>query len=150
MLCALIQDNIVIDQQELPDELAIQELLKTHQFVNIIDGLDPVPQVGWTFDGQKYIDPHGIAKPKRFITKEKFLSRFTDDEICNIEDFSKTASPYAKAIRASLKRQEQAKYIDLDYQRTIDGIGALVALTLLTPQRANAILNTPLTEDEKY
>ena len=124
--------------------------IRSYQACIDLSELNPVPEVGWKLEGSILIDPSGLAIPVKHISKEKFLSRFTDDEICNIEDFAKGTSPYAKAVRASLKRQEQAMFIDLNYQKTKDGINNLVALHLLTAERADAILNTPLSDEEKY
>ena len=149
MKFALIQNDyiVLIIDTSSADDLGD---IRSYQACIEITNQDPMPAVGWKLDGSVLIDPSGAAVAKKHISKEKFLSRFTDTEICDIEDFSKGTSPYAKAVRASLKRQEQAMYIDLNYQKTKDGINNLVALHLLTAERADAILNTPLSEEEKY
>ena len=145
MLCVLIQDNIVIDQKELPDELAIQELLKTHQFVNVVDDIEPIPQVGWFFDGQKYVDPNWSVQSKK-ITKLALLNRFTDTEL----------GTYYTAIAANIglaildKKLFAAEYIDLTRPDTIYGINVLESVVIITAQRASEILNNPIQDIEKY
>jgi hypothetical protein len=145
MLCALIQDNIVKEVVDLPSEDAINEQLKVHQFVNVIDDLDPKPVVGWMFDGFQYIDPNGSV-PSKKITKLALLNRFTNNELAVY--YAAVASNIGLAILD--KKLFAAEYIDLTRPDTIYGINVLAGAGLITPQRASEILNNPIQEIEKY
>lgn len=150
MKFAFVQNEAVILIEDLNNENEAAEKSKQYQAVINITDLDPQPQINWILKNNVLVDPTGLAVPTKHISKQKFLDRFTDNEICAIEDFSKGTSDYAKSVRANLKKQEQAEYIDLNYSRTINGVMGLVLLGLLTSDRANAILNTPLSEEEKF
>ncbi len=78
------------------------------------------------------------------------LERFTETEIAGIEAFAAQSNAYAYALRGAMRKQSVAAYIDLSLPQTIAGINNLVALGLLTSERANIILNTPVTSLEKY
>jgi len=150
MRFAFVLDDKVELIKDMEDGNEAAALARQYQALIDVTGASPAPQVGWILVNGQVIDPTGLAQPDRHISKEKFLSRLTDDEICTIEDFAKGTSQYARAVRAAMKRQEQSTYIDLNYWRTIQGIQNMVALGLLTPDRANTILNAPITEEEKF
>lgn len=150
MRFAFLSDDKVVSIQEFDTEEEAAFAARPYSAViNITDTL-PQPQFGWVLVSGSLIDPTGVAQEIKHISKEKFLSRFTDNEICAIEDFSKGTSDPAKAIRAALKRQEQAMFIDLNYEKTRQGVQVLELLGLIAPGRANTILNTPLTAEERY
>ena len=80
------------------------------------------------------------------ITRLAFRNRFTFAEKVALE----TAAESNATLRVMMKDQESATCIDLGRQDTIDGVNALVGLTLLTEERATEILTTPVQEIEAY
>lgn len=81
------------------------------------------------------------APPVR-ITRLAFLSRFTDDEAIAFDLASMGATVQAASMRRYMKKVDAAEYIDLSREDTRAGVLALVG-TLLTAERAAAILDTP-------
>lgn len=150
MKFAFVKDDHVVEIRELHSENDISEDLRSYQAVMLIDGMDPVPQVGWQLSGSSLIDPTGQAKPSKVMSRLKFLERFTDAELGAIEAFSAQSNPYAYALRAAIRKQQVSEFIDLSLPQVSTGVMNLVGLGLLTLERANAILNTPLKDDEKY
>lgn len=146
---AFIKDGLVDLILEAENYDSIANIARQYQ--NIIDITEEIPEptVGCIFNGKTFLKADGDYLHK-YISKEKFLSRFTDSEIYAIDEFAKGSSDYAKAVRAALKRQEQAEYIDLQYDKTISGVQNMVPLGLLTQERADLILYSPVTEDERY
>lgn len=115
-----------------------------------VDVTDAVtqPQVGWEFKDGQIVYPAGVST--KVMSKLKFLERFTDAELAGIEAFAAGTSAYSFAMRVALRKQQVAEFIDISLPQTIAGVGNLVALGLLTSERANLILNTPVTEAERY
>ena len=94
--------------------------------------------------------------PETKITRLAFLNRFTDAEaiaidMASIDNPSGTVEERQQqaALRRFLNKVNSANYIDLSLQQTIDGINALVALGLLTSERASAILTDTIQQDER-
>lgn len=147
---ALISENIVVSIIESESDQIDSSI--THQYQNIIEitNLDPIPAVGWILEGSVLKDPTSSAVPSKKMSRLKLLERFTDTELAALEGFANQANPYAYALRAAMRKQMAAEFIDLSLPQTIAGINNLVALGLLSSDRANEIINTPLTEAEKY
>lgn len=151
MRIALITENKVSGFAEVQTEEEFEALGRTYS--NLIDVTDanPVPVVGWVFNGSILVPGEGQSgTPSRKISKLKFLERFTDTELATIEGFSAGTSGYAFAVRVALRKQAVATYIDLSLPATISGVNNLVALGLLTSDRASIILDTPIIEEERY
>lgn len=150
MKFALIKDNFVVSIVEAADAEEIGLLISQYQNAIDITSLDPLPAVGWELVGTILTDPTGLSQPSKKISKLKMLERFTDAEMAGIEAFAAQQNAYAYALRGAMRKQSVAAYIDLALPQTIAGINNLVALGLLTSDRANTILNSPVTATEKY
>jgi hypothetical protein len=74
--------------------------------------------------------------PKQPLTKLEFRSRFTFEELVAIEVAAETDA----MIRVLNQNQAVADFIDITDARTIAGINLLVSKTLITQERADAIL----------
>jgi len=74
------------------------------------------------------------------MSKNDFLDLFTDAELEAFLDIDSLPAPAKKPMRVVLKRFEAADTIDLASQRTIDLVNGLVALGVLTGNRAAEIL----------
>ena len=93
----------------------------------------------------------------RRITKLAFRNRFTKAEKAGIE-FAALDDPtapiaqrqQAAALRADLKDQEQAAFIDLDDQDTRTGVITLEAVGLIAAGRAVEILDAPVQDKERF
>ncbi len=79
-------------------------------------------------------DPRPESK---IMTTLAFMELFTDAEWVAVLDAAKQSSQ----IQLFVMKMEQAEFMDLDYQATIDGINGLAALGLITVQRAQEVLN---------
>ena len=112
-----------------------------------LTGLDPEPTIGWLYVDGQFSPPPPTPVPTlpNIITKIAMFTRFTDSEFTGILAASKTdvevESWYARFYAASV--------INLDDQRTINGIEMLVAKNLLTPARGHQILTDPVQPDER-
>lgn len=91
------------------------------------------------------------------ITKLAFRNRFTQAEKVGIEIASlddPAAAMQSRAAAASLRSNQAdiaaASHIDLNYQDTRTGVGALEAYGLIAAGRATAILDTPPNESEMF
>ena len=93
----------------------------------------------------------------RRITKLAFRNRFTKAEKAGIE-FAALDDPtapisqrqQAAALRADLKDQEQATFIDLDDEDSRAGVLTLEAVGLIANGRAVEILDTPVQDNERF
>jgi hypothetical protein len=83
--------------------------------------------------------------PPPIITKIAMLTRLTDAEYVGILAAAKTDVE----IEGWLGRFNAAGTINLDDQRTKDGIALLVTKNLLTQARADAILTDPVQDNER-
>lgn len=85
-----------------------------------------------------------------WATKLAFRNRFTMTEKATIEYAAAQNTMQGAMMRAQLADQRDAKYIDLKRQDTRDGVHALEAGGILTAGRADIILDTPLTDEERF
>ncbi|WP_422846859.1 hypothetical protein ACOYR4_12865 [Acidovorax sp. M14] len=97
------------------------------------------------------------TSPPPHITKLAFRNRFTRAEKVAIEmaALDNPAAPLAQrqqaaALRADLKDQQDATYIDLARADLQAGVQALEAAGLLAAGRAEQILTAPITDIERY
>jgi len=116
--------------------------------------------VGWGWDGS-FIAPEieeqpEPAPPKRHITNLAFRQRFTRAEktaleLAALDNPAATTEQRAQsaALRADLKDQEQASYIDLDRADTRAGVMMLEAAGLIASGRALEILDAPVQDVER-
>jgi hypothetical protein len=96
------------------------------------------------------------APPKRHITNLAFRQRFTRAEktaleLAVLDNPAATTEQRAQsaALRADLKDQEQASYIDLDRADTRAGVMMLEAAGLIASGRALEILDSPVQDVER-
>lgn len=145
MLAAIVDDNVVISIQTIPDDGGVSYSALSHQHQAVIDigTMVPSPAIGWTFDGANLIS-NGATSMK--ITKLAFRNRFTIAEMTGI--YATMQSNYT--LQAMQGNLAVATFIDLSRADTIAGVGYLVSLGIITPARANAILTTPPSAIEVY
>jgi hypothetical protein len=142
MNCAIINNNIVEQVREVSQEEFDQGIANRNQFVLSLDGILPLPQSGWLFNGKDFSSPTMSSK----ISKLALRQRFTFTELVTI----KTASASNAMVGVLLDNLSVATYIDLSLPTLQQGIGLLVQLGLLTQDRATIILTTPATHSEIY
>ena len=98
-----------------------------------------------------------LGDSPRRITKLAFRNRFTKAEKAGIE-FAALGDPtapiaqrqQAAALRADLKDQEQATFINLDDEDTRTGVLTLEAAGLIAAGRAVEILDAPVQDKERF
>lgn len=140
-LFALIGDaNEVVGVVRLHDDAGLGAL--GDMFAQIIDVTDvtPQPQIGWQFDGQQVV---GTSASKR-ITKLAMRNRFTFNELVAI---TSSTNPMVRVLMDNLAT---ASFVDLSRADTTQGIGLLMQLGLLTPERGAVILTAPVGMHEQY
>lgn len=103
------------------------------------------------------VEPAEPVQQDRRITKLTFRNRFTKAEKAGIE-FAALDDPTASiaqrqqaaALRADLKDQEQATFIDLDDENTRTGVLTLEVAGLIASGRAVEILDAPVQDKERH
>jgi len=85
------------------------------------------------------------SPPPNVITKVSFRFRMTDAEYVGIISSAKTDVEVA----AWVETFNMVTQIDLDSQRTKDGVANLVSKNLLTQERATEILTAPVQDSER-
>lgn len=141
MLCALIQDNLVIGIVDMNDGL-IQSIDSMFQQIIDVSSMVPQPQIGWSFDGTNILGSTVSVK----ITKLAMRQRFTFTELCALTSASETSLP----VKVLLDNLSVATYIDLSRTDTRGGINLIASAGLITQLRADAILNTMPRVEEVY
>lgn len=86
-----------------------------------------------------------LPPPPAIITKVAFRFRLTDAEYVGILSAAKTDVEVA----AWVETFNMVSQIDLDNQRTKDGVASLVSKNLLTQARADEILTAPVQPNER-
>lgn len=112
---------------------------------------------GWAWDGEFHppemsapVAPPTPAETRR-ITPLAFRRRFTKAERAAVEwaavdkpDRPEAERQMAAALRADLRDQEQAKFIELDDLDLIEGMATLEVYGLIAEGRATEILSAPV------
>jgi len=140
---AIIKANIV-------DGIALSEApLSTDGLWVDIEGVDPEPRPGHLYDaetGQFSMPPvPPFIEPPKIISKVAFRFRMTDAEYVGVLSAAKTDVEVA----AWVETFNMVSQIDLDNQRTKDGVANLVSKNLLTQARADEILTAPVQPGER-
>ena len=144
-LYALIgPENTVSGIVETPSEEQVNMLSSVYGQVIDITNYQPMPQLGWTFDGQQIV---GTSASKK-ITKLAMRQRFTTAEMLGLMSYV-TQNP-ASVVAMLMQNLQVATFVDLARPDTQAGLSYLVAQNLLTSDRANTILNTPPSPLEVY
>ena len=113
-----------------------------------LTGVNPEPGIGWSYEGGVFAPPPPPPAPPALppiITKIAMLTRLTDAEYVGILAAAKTDIE----VEGWLGRFNAASTINLDDQRTKDGMALLVTENLLTQARATAILTDPVQDSER-
>lgn len=112
-----------------------------------VDLTDVVPEPGptWTYENGVFSPPPPTPLLPNVITKVAFRFRFTDAEYAGILAAAKTDVE----VQAWYDTFNMVATIDLDNQRTKDGVANLVSKNLLTQDRATEILTAPVRPGER-
>lgn len=110
-----------------------------------LTGVNPEPSIGWLYVNGTFSPPPSSPLLPNIITKIAMITRFTDSEFTGILAASKTDVE----VEGWYARFYAAATINLDDQRTINGMAMLVAKNLLTAPRAHQILTDPVQPDER-
>lgn len=112
-----------------------------------VDGMEPTPGPGWKYVNNTFVAPIEIPQIPipNIISKVAFRFRLTDDEYVGILTAAKTDVEVA----AWVETFNMVSKIDLDNQRTKDGVAKLVSKNLLTQDRANHVLTDPVQNNER-
>lgn len=94
------------------------------------------------------VAPELISEHK--ITKLAFLSRFTDAEAVSIDLASSGNTEREAMIRRYLSKVNSSSFIVLDRNDTKGGVNALASIGLISVERANEILTSPIEEHEVF
>jgi hypothetical protein len=100
---------------------------------------------GWGYVNAVFVDPNPPLPLPNIITKVAFRFRMTDPEYVGILSAAKTDVEVA----AWVETFNMVSQIDLDNQRTKDGVTNLVSKNLLTQARADEILTAPVQPGER-
>lgn len=142
MLCAVINENNVVNAVMELQEYQIQELSKIFPLVIDVTNMNPTPKVGWVFSGNTIVNPN----PYKRVSKLAFRQRFTVPELIGIIN-AMNSNPVVRVLQDNMN---VATYVDLDRSDTIAGVQYLYSQGLLTLERMNAILTNPIQENEEY
>jgi hypothetical protein len=93
----------------------------------------------------KYIGEEPKPVEPRIITKTAMLTRFTDDEFVGVLVDARTDAE----VEAWYAKFNAATTIDLDDSRTKTGVTMLYIKSLLSEERATAILSDPVQPNER-
>lgn len=111
-----------------------------------LTNVSPEPGIDWTYDGSAFAPPVVPADNRPpIITKVAFRFRLTDAEYVGILSAAETDAEVASWVETF----NMVSGIDLNNQRTKDGVANLVSKNLLTQARANEILTAPVQPGER-
>lgn len=145
---AIIYDGSVLRVQDL-DENEVQNVARHSQAVIDVTNANPMPEAGWTFDGLNFVAPEGVV-PSRKITRLAFRNRLTQTEKASIYAIASQNNGLGFLMRSYLDDLSAATFVDLARPDTIASMNQLTALTILTAERAQEILNSPIQEIERF
>ena len=140
---AIIFDKIVdgVVLADTPQNLERNELWVEVTERDPFDG----PFWGWTYENGVFSPPPPPDPLPSVITKVAFRFRFTDAEYAGIITAARTDAE----VQAWYDTFNMVATIDLDKQRTKDGVANLVSKNLLTQARATEILTAPVQPSER-
>jgi hypothetical protein len=113
-----------------------------------VDGMEPMPGQGWSYKNDVFVEPPAQISPPLpapIISKVAFRFRLTDAEYVGILSAAKTDVEVA----AWVETFNMVSKINLDDQRTKDGVAKLVSKSLLTQDRADHVLTDPVQNNER-
>jgi hypothetical protein len=133
---------------EIVDGIALSDSpLETDGVWIDITEVSPQPGPNWTYKNNVFsppIEPVPVPLPN-VISKAAFRFRLTDAEYIGILSAAKTDVEVASWVETF----NMVSSIDLDNQRTKDGVANLVSKNLLTQARADEILTAPVQSGER-
>lgn len=109
-----------------------------------LTGITPEPGRDWTYKDGVFAPPVRPTLPN-IITKVAFRFRFTDAEYAGIITAARTDAE----VQVWYDTFNMLTVVDLDNQRTKDGVANLVSKNLLTQARADEILTAPVQLNER-
>lgn len=131
---------------EIVDGIALADApLDTDGMWVDLTGVSPEPGRDWTYKDGVFTPPPPPPPIPNIITKVAFRFRLTDAEYVGILSAAKTDVEVA----AWVETFNMVSSIDLDNQRTKDGVANLVNKNLLTQARADEILTAPVQPNER-
>lgn len=133
---------------EIVDGIALSDSpLETDGVWVDITGVSPEPGPNWTHKDGMFSPPvvTPISLPN-IITKVAFRFRFTDAEYAGIITVARTDAE----VQVWYDTFNMVSSVDLDNQRTKDGVANLVSKNLLTQDRATEILTAPVQPNERF
>lgn len=134
---------------EIVDGVAIAEdPLDTGDLWIDLTGVEPEPARDWTYKNGVFSPPADTpsAPLPNIVTKVAFRFRFTDAEYAGIITAAKTDAE----VQVWYDTFNMVSSVDLDNQRTKDGVANLVSKNLLTQDRATEILTAPVQPNERF
>ena len=138
---AIIKSGVV-------DGIALAEApLETDGVWIDLTGVSVEPGPRWTYENGVFIPeptPPAVVLPN-IVTKVAFRFRFTDAEYAAILAAAKNDTE----VQVWYDTVNMVATIDLDNQRTKDGVANLVSKNLLTQARATEILTAPVQPGER-
>lgn len=139
--------------QVTPDGIC-NSVTETHgeisgEFIIPIDSYD-LDLLGKRWNGKSFESVLYEAPVYTKLTRKAFLKRFTDAEAIAIDLASIGATVEAASLRRYLNLVNASIYIDLKDEETIKGVQALEYAGILGKGRAQEILETPVTDQERY
>lgn len=138
--------KFAIVKGEIVDCVAIAEdPLETDGIWIDLTGVTPEPGRDWIYKNGVFSPPPLPPPPPNIITKVAFRFRFTDAEYVGILSAAKTDVEVASWVETF----NMVSSIDLDNQRTKNGVANLVSKNLLTQARASEILTAPVQLNER-
>jgi len=134
---------------EIVDGIAISDepldLGPGHLWIDVTD-MFPQPARDWTYNDGVFSEPPVPPRPVyTVISKVAFRFRFTDAEYAGIINAARTDAE----VQVWYDTFNMVATIDLDNQRTKDGVANLVSKNLLTQARATEILTAPVQPNER-
>lgn len=142
---AIIQNQKVVSILSFSTEESVQTIAKTYEQVVNIEGMDPMPSVGWNYSNGIFF-PDEITGKK--ITRLAFRNRFTSQEKLNL--YGALSTPQGIMLKIYLDDLALASYVDLERADTIAGVQLLEQIGILGTGRAEIILNTSISDVEKF
>jgi len=143
MRCAMVRNNLVMGILEL-DEVGYQEFSHFCEALIDITDMNPVPQVGWIFDGNHLLMSDGSTPIDWRITRLSMRNRFSVSELLAIMTAANTNS----MVKLIMDNNNVAEYVDLSTSATQSAVGYFASIGLITSDRMGQILMTPPRSDE--
>lgn len=137
MKFAIVESGVVVN-------VAVADGPLAENWVDLT-GIEPSPGPGWLYANGTFSEPPPPPPLPAIITRIAMITRFTDAEFVGVLAAAKTDVE----VEGWYARFSAASVINLEDQRTIDGMNMLVSKNLLTQARATAILTDPVQPSER-